>query len=140
MHDSDLLSQFEACMLPGEFWTHRAHVRVAYLYLSQLPFDEAIVKLRQGIKAYNSSRNVEESATSGYNDTTTVAFAHIVAATIAAYGRAFPVATSDEFCDTHGQLMSPKILRMFYSPERRMHPDAKAKFIEPDLAPLPKIV
>ena len=29
------------------------------------------------------------------------------------------------------------LLRFFYSPERRSHPDAKTVFIEPDLAPLP---
>ena len=139
MHDADLLSQFEACTLPGDLWTHRAHVRVAYLYLSSCPFEDAIGKLRVGIKRYNASRGVEESATSGYNETTTIAFAHIVAATIAGYGSAFPVSNSDEFCDTHPQLMSPKVLRLYYSPERRMHPDAKTRFVEPDLSPLPKI-
>lgn len=137
MLDSDLLQQFESCTLPGEYWTHRGHVKVAYLYLSQYSFDEGLEMLRTGIQKYNASRGVEESATSGYNETTTVAFAWLVASTIAANGKA---STADEFCDTQPQLMSPKILRLFYSPERRMHPDAKHAFVEPDLAPLPEIL
>jgi hypothetical protein len=38
----------------------------------------------------------------------------------------------------HPQLMSKHVLRLFYSPAGRMHPEAKATFIEPDLAPLPE--
>ena len=37
------------------------------------------------------------------------------------------------------QLMTRHALRLFYSPRRRMHPQAKSKFIDPDLSPLPVI-
>lgn len=137
MIDADLLTQFEACTLPGDLWTHRAHVKVAYIYISQFPFPVALGKIRDGIQKYNASRGIDESPTSGYNETTTVAFAHLVASMIAAYGSS---PTADEFCDAQPQLMSPKILRLFYSPDCRMHPDAKHSFVEPDLAPLSKIL
>lgn len=75
----------------------------------------------------------------GYNETTTRAFLQVIAATDAAYDRTFPARTSEEFCEIHPQLMSAKLLRLYYSPERRMFPEAKATFVEPDLAPLPKI-
>ena len=55
-----------------------------------------------------------------------------------AYEEVFPVSCSREFCDTHPQLMTKHILRFFYTSKRRMHPNAKEMFIEPDLAPLPK--
>ena len=96
--------------------------------------------MRRGIKAYNAANNVPESATSGYNETTTVAFLRLIAATMAAYSREFPTPTADSFCDAHPQLMTRSVLRLFYSRRRRMHPDAKSKFVEPDLAPLPRIV
>jgi hypothetical protein len=64
---------------------------------------------------------------------------HLIAATRQAYRHTHPVKTADEFCDMHPQLMTKHALRLFYSPTRRMHPEAKAKFIEPDLAPLPKL-
>jgi len=43
------------------------------------------------------------------------------------------------FCDTHPQLQTCHCLRFFYTPKRRMEPRAKTEFIEPDLAPLPRI-
>ena len=140
MDDAELLRQFQDVTLPFTLWTHRAHVKIAYLHLQKYPFDEALSRICIGIKRYNAANNVPESQTSGYNQTTTVAFLHLVAAVMRAYELAFPVRTADEFCDTHPQLMSKHILRFFYSPIRRMHSDAKTKFIEPDLAPLPKII
>ncbi len=127
MDDAELLRHFEARTLPFAQWTHRAHVRVAYLYLQRHPFPQALDRLRAGIQAYNAANNVPEGPTSGYNETTTVAFLHLIAATLAAYGSVMPT-----------QLLTRHALRLFYSPQRRMHPSAKTQFIEPDLAPLPQ--
>jgi hypothetical protein len=139
MTDDDLLQAFEARTLPFEQWTHRAHVKVAFTYLRRHPFDVAMEKMRTGVKAYNAIQNVPEGPTSGYNETTTHAFMHLISATFHAYGETFPTPTADGFCDTHPQLMTRHALRLFYSPGRRMHPLAKTQFIEPDLSPLPKI-
>ena len=56
-----------------------------------------------------------------------------------AYGTVIPTADSEAFCDMHPQLLNRNILRLFYSPERRMHPDAKTRFVEPDLTDLPTV-
>jgi len=137
--DREFLGKFEACNIPFAQWTHRAHVRVAYLYLLQHPFDDALSRIRAGIQRYNAANKVPESSTSGYNETTTHAFLHLVAAVMRAYGVTFPCPTADSFCETHPQLMTRHALRFFYSSERRTHPLAKTQFIAPDLAPLPKI-
>jgi hypothetical protein len=139
MSDADFLQRFESLTLPFAEWTHRAHVKVAYLYLRAHPFDEALGRMRRGIRTYNAANNVPESATSGYNETTTHAFLHLMAATMAAYGLTHPADTADAFCDTHPQLMTRHALRQFYTPARRMDPRAKVQFVEPDLAPLPRI-
>ena len=67
-------------------------------------------------------------------------FSKRLRSTMAAYSGEFPTPTADAFCEVHPQLMARSVLRLFYSPRRRMHPDAKTKFVEPDLAPLPRIV
>ncbi len=139
MDDRSFLKSFEDLTLPFKQWTHRAHVKMSYLYLSSQPFDVALDRIRSGIKAYNAHNNVPESPTSGYNETTTVAFAHLIAAVMRAYDKTHPVKSADEFCDMHPQVMSKHVLRFFYSPQRRMHPLAKTQFIEPDLAPPPRI-
>jgi hypothetical protein len=138
--DRALLQQFESRSLPFEQWTHRAHVRVAYLYLSQHPFDTALEHMRRGVQRYNAANHVPESPTSGYNETTTRAFLHLIAAVKAAYAETHPVESSDAFCDAHPQLMTKHALRLFYSPQRRMDPSAKTQFVPPDLAPLPRII
>jgi hypothetical protein len=138
--DAELLRRFEDCTLPFAQWTHRCHVKVAYLYLRQLNFDDALMRIRATINAYNAANHVPESPTSGYNETTTHAMLHLIAAVMRAYGSTFPTETSDAFCDAHPQLMTRHILRLFYSPARRMDPLAKTRFVEPDLAPLPKIL
>ncbi len=139
MDDAQLIEQFESLALPFAEWTHRAHVRVAYCYLSRLSLEEGTAKLRAGIKRYNAANNVPEGPTSGYNETTTVAFAKLIYATIHAYGKAMPTVDSQAFCDLHTQLMNRQVLRLFYSPQQRMHPDAKTQFVEPDLTALPNI-
>jgi hypothetical protein len=140
LNDHEFLRRFEDCSLPFDRWTHRAHLKVAFLYLRDHPFDEALAKMRAGIKSYNAAHHVPDSHTRGYNETTTCAMMQLVAATAATYGSTFPTPTADAFCDAHPQLMNKHVLRLFYSPERRMHPDAKMRFIEPDLTRLPSIL
>ena len=140
MTDEELTIAFETCSLPRELWTHRAHVRVAFVYLRRHTFDVALDKVRSGIQAYNAHSQVPENQTSGYNETTTHAFLHLIHATMAAYERIYPTPTGDSFCDRHPQLMTPQVLRLFYSPKQRTHPLAKTQFVEPDLCPLPRIL
>jgi hypothetical protein len=140
MTDEELLGRFERCELTHWEWNHEAHVRVAYMYVSGNPFETAMDKIRSGIQRLNSVHCVPETAIRGYNETTTPAFAQLIASTISAYGEALPTLDSLMFCQTHPHLMQKTILRLYYSPARRIHPDAKAHFIEPDLAPLPTIL
>jgi hypothetical protein len=139
MDDIELRRRFEDCTLPFEQWTHRAHVRVAYCYLSSYPLPEATDRVRAGIKAYNAANRVPEGPMSGYNETTTVAFMRLIDAVRQAYSAIMPTADSEAFCEKHPQFLHREILRLFYSPQRRLHPDAKTRFVEPDLTALPSI-
>ena len=74
MNDQEFLSRFEDCTLPFAEWTHRAHVKVAFLYVRDNSFERAIEKICAGINAYNAVNDVPEGPMVGYNETTTVAF------------------------------------------------------------------
>jgi hypothetical protein len=138
--DEHLIESFEAGSIPLNQWNQRTHVSIAFLMLRQGGFEEALDRLREGIKAFNERNGIEDSPTGGYNETTTVAMLRLIQATMRACGGVFPAHCAAEFCDLHPQLMSKHVLRFFYSPERRMDPDAKKRFVEPDLAPLPVVV
>jgi hypothetical protein len=137
MDDETFLKSFEDRTLPFDQWHHRAHIKVAYLYLRQHCLETAIKQVRAGIKALNVAHQVPEAPDRGYHETMTQAWVRLVHLTLCEYG---PGETADAFFEQHPQLSQKKVLRFFYSRERFMSPQAKVEFLEPDLAPLPKSV
>ena len=71
----EMVRLFESCELPGERWTHRAHLAVAATYLGRYPLSEATDRARDHIRRYNESRG----NTTGYHETITVVFMRLVA-------------------------------------------------------------
>jgi hypothetical protein len=136
MDDATFLNAFEARRISRADWTHRAHVKIAYLYLRQFPLPIAIEKVRAGIQALNAANGVADTPTGGYHETTTLAWVRIVHATLAEHG---PAASADAFIEAHPPLAQKNLLRQFYSEERFASPEAKWDFVEPDLAPLSSI-
>jgi hypothetical protein len=136
--DGELLSRFEQQAIPRPEWTHRAHVMVAYLYVRDLDFEEALDQIRSGIKALNAANGVEEGPLMGYHETITVAFARIIAGVVAGHHPQRDL-SAEEFCDKHPELMCSKLFRLFYSPQVLGSPRAKVSFLQPDIAQLPAI-
>jgi hypothetical protein len=129
--DEEFLQMFEQCSLSGKCWTHVAHVRMAWLQMERSSsFEEALERIRTGIMAFNSSvKSV------GYHETITVAFARL----IHHKRQTEPTATWQDFIVKHSDLVSKEnpILNFYYSPEVLSSQDAHAKFVEPNLKPLP---
>jgi hypothetical protein len=132
--DDRLLQQFEDCSYPFDEWHHRAHVRVAWIYLTRFGLEAAEQRLRAGIQTYNAAHGVVDGPASGYHETMTMAWLRVIHATMAIYGAG---ETSEEFFDFHPQLSQKKILRLFYSPGRFTSAEAKRAFLEPDLTDFP---
>lgn len=129
MTDEDFLAAFEGCTIPKADWTHEAHVRMAWLYLSRLPLPAALQKARSGIARYNRSLG----NTTGYHDTVTVAAVRVIASRMAAgEGYAAFLVRNRDLIDN---LM--EVLRGYYSDARLKSDEAVAEFVEPDRAPLP---
>lgn len=103
MNDADLLTAFEDCSLPIEQWTHRAHIRVAYLFASTHDFVSAVDRMREKIKAYNKAIDTPEAIDRGYHETITQAFMRLV---FAANLQTGPHGSSDDFCDSHPELLT----------------------------------
>jgi len=151
LSDEEFLRQFETSTLPYAHWTHRAHLRVGYLYVTRLGLTEAIPKVAAGIRAYNQAQGIVDTPTSGYHETMTVAWLHLVAAMIAEYGptgtiengveSGMPVrglTPAEQFLEAQTQLREKKLLRLFYSRARLCSPEAKSTFVPPDLTPFPR--
>jgi hypothetical protein len=135
MDDATFLKRFEACQFSPDQWHHREHIRAAYLYLRRYPFKRALQRIRQGIQALNASQHVPESRTRGYHETMTQAWLSLVFLILREYG---PEKTAEKFYQEHPELGQKRALRFFYSQKQLMSARAKAVFVKPDLAPLPK--
>jgi len=135
MDDETFLKLFESAELPLDQWHHPEHIKVAYLYLRRYPFETAMDRIREKIKAQNMAHKVPESPTRGYHETMTQAWLRLVHVTLCEYG---PAETADDFYEQSPQLTQKKTLRLFYSKEVFMSLPAKYEFFEPDLAPLPR--
>ena len=129
--DADFLRRFEQAAIPSDEWTHRDHVRMAFLYLRERPFDEALEAIRRGIRALNAANGV----TVGYHETLTVAWARVVDAALTSYG---PSDDFEAFARQNEHLLAKSLLRVFYSRPLIFSDAARADFVEPDLAPLPE--
>lgn len=128
MTDAEFLLAFEERTFPFSLWTHETHVRMAWLYLSRHDYLEAIAKIRRGIQRYAGANGKAH----GYHETLTVAWARIVLSRLGPR-------TFEKFKAANAELFdraSDPILR-HYRRETIDALEARAAFVEPDLAPLP---
>jgi hypothetical protein len=133
MTDAEFLAAFRAQAISQSDWTHRAHVRAAYLHLCEMPIENAMGAMREGIKKLNASHGLVETPERGYHETLTRAWLTVIGATIRSRGRA---ETFEAFAAAHPHLLCSTLLRVFYSP-KGMPPEARYSFVEPDLTALP---
>ncbi|MGH7244629.1 MAG: hypothetical protein ACREJD_14550 [Phycisphaerales bacterium] len=128
------LQNFESCSIPREEYTHRAHLTVAYLYLRAHPLSDAIIKMRTGIHRFNAAKGIENTPTGGYHETLTIAWMRVIDGTMKSYGS---LGSPDELLAQHPHLLCVTLLRLFYTRDRIMSAEARASWVEPDLARLP---
>jgi len=134
LDDATLLEAFETATLPLAAWDHRGHVRVIWIYLERHGLAEATDRMRSGLQHFVAAHGVPVGPTMGYHETLTVAWARVTEATRRHYGAEVD---SRAFCDAHPQLMVKTLLRVFYSRPHILSDEARGRFVEPDLAPLP---
>jgi hypothetical protein len=129
--DDEFLSAFQDRTLPAAEWTHRAHVRMAWLYLNRLSLGRALHKVRAGIRRYNAVQGSD-----GYHDTITAAYVRLIHSRMA--GSDGPE-TFAAFCERNPDLLdrSLDLLLRHYDRATLFSLRAKERFIEPDLEPLP---
>ena len=133
MDDPAFLHAFRTHQIAAGDWTHRAHVRAAYLTLLEVPLDVAVAAMRDGIRALNLAHGLVETPDRGYHETLTRAWVTIIDATLRTRGRAD---TFGAFAAEHPHLLCRTTLRLFYSPQG-MPQRARYEWVEPDLTPLP---
>ena len=75
----DFVARFRERTLPKSEWTHAAHLSVGAWHVHRYGVEEAVNRLRQGIRALNDSHGTANTDSSGYHETITRAYAHLIA-------------------------------------------------------------
>jgi hypothetical protein len=134
MTDDDLWDRFQRAALPHAEWNHRAHVRVAWMYLRHNSLDHAHILMRVAIIRLNASHGLVESPTRGYHETMTHVWLRLVSAAM----RATPDhVASTSFLEVHAESLGKDAPLRHYTRELLLSPTARARFVEPDVLPLP---
>ena len=133
LSDEELWLAFGASQLPAADWTHRAHLRVAWMFLKRYPLDEAHVLMRVGIIRLNVFHGLVETPSRGYHDTLTRVWLSLVAARM----KTTDAPSSGAFVDACIDSLGKDAVLRHYSRELVMSVRARAIFVEPDLVPLP---
>jgi len=131
----DLTDRFVACLIPKREWTHQAHLLVGLWHVHRFGADEAMARLRTGIRRLNEHHGTPNSATEGYHETITRAYVLLLSEFLAAEPAKIPLSGSA------GRLLASPLaerdaLLRFYSRERLMSPEARAQWVEPDIMAL----
>jgi hypothetical protein len=130
-----LVERFETATLPHAEWTHHAHLTVALWYASHNSPGAALALMRTGILRLNEAHGVVTTPTRGYHETITRFYMHMVGCHVEREGVAGDWA---ERANRWIQMCGARGLPLrYYSEARLRSAEARAGWIEPDLAPLP---
>lgn len=126
MTDNDLIEKFESCTLSPESFSHREHVRLAWLYLRSYPTLEALAKFCFGLKRFADGIGKADL----YHETITWAYMLLIRERMART----EAGNWEEFAAANPDLLDRKtnILNQYYQQETLNSALAKQVFIFPD--------
>jgi hypothetical protein len=131
----DLAARFQSCTLLKTEWTHQAHLAVGLWHVHRYGAEEALLRMRNGIRRLNESLGGVNSTTNGYHETITVAYVTLLAQYLEICPRELSLTQCVERL-LESPLADRNALFTSYSRERLMSVAARMGHVEPDLAPV----
>ena len=130
--DRRFCADFAACRVHPSAFDHRAHIRLAYTYLAEHDADTALTLMRRALLAFIQHNKIPVAK---YHETLTrawiLAVRHFMAIS--------PVAESAaSFMASNPSMLDSKIMLTHYSTEVLFSPEARARFVEPNLELIPR--
>jgi len=132
IEDRSFRESFETARLEPASFRHREHLRLAYAYLVENDTDTAVERMRKALLEFLRKHGIDPSK---YHETMTrawiLAVHHFMAITP-------PCPSADAFIGANPRMLDPKIMLTHYSADLLFSPEAREKFVEPDLERIPK--
>ena len=131
--DRRFRDDFEAGRVRKEDFNHRAHVRLAYVYLADHDAETAVDRMRAALLAFLKHHAIDPAK---YHETMTRAWILAVRHFMEISTRGS--ADADAFITANPVLLDAKIMMTHYSAGLLFSADARSRFVEPDLDGIPR--
>ncbi|KAK3090976.1 hypothetical protein FSP39_016164, partial [Pinctada imbricata] len=118
--DEIFLKAFEDATLPFEDWTHEAHLRMAWNYITEHGKEGATPLIRKGILRFNKQN--KEKIKFGYHETITMFYTNMVADAVKNTGL---INSFEEFLEKNKYLLDRTITTKYYSKEKLFSDEAR---------------
>ena len=130
--DTAFRQSFEAFEVELADFDHAAHVRLAYIYLCEQTTEAAAESMKHSLLGFLNHLGV---GTAKYHETITRAWIMAV--------RHFmelsqPCSSAAEFIERNPRLLDTKIMLNHYSAEVLFSPEARGRFVAPDIEAIPR--
>jgi len=123
---------------PAAAFTHQAHLAVALAYLERYGLQAATSRMRQGLLAFlRRALGDDAAAQVRYRETITVFWLRLLAAALAGTDARRPL--HERVNALLVRYRDATVIRRYYSEARLYAPEARDRFLEPDLRPLPPL-
>lgn len=134
LNDDDFLNAFELCTLTN--WSHKTHLRMAWLYLTRNDRRVAVNKIFDGIKNFIQRSPIARKTT--FHFTMTYFWIQMVDLAIA---QSQNERNFDAFLGSNPHLMNGGLFLEYYRKETLLNnPVARQEMVLPDIKPLPTMV
>lgn len=130
--DEFFRERFEACELSAADFPHRAHLRLAYIYLALYPPEVAQEKMETALRKFLAHLGAPPSK---FHHTLTAAWMRAVRHFMDRVG---PTESFAGFAERAAPLLDKDIMLTHYTPDLLWSEEARARFVEPDLQPIPR--
>ena len=130
--DRRFRQRMEAGEFPAAEFDHRAHLRLAYIYLAENNPDQSTELMRDTLNRFLVHNGVDPSK---YHATITRAW---ILAVHHFMHRSGGTASADELIDAFPDMLDSKIMLTQYSADLLFSDEARAAFDAPDLEPIPR--
>jgi hypothetical protein len=132
-----LLAAFHDATLPRSAWNHRAHMTAALSFGRAFAPADALDAMRAGILRFNAAAGIENTPDSGYHETITRFYMHIVRLHVEREPTpASRAADANALMERWGR---PNLPLDYWSRERLFSREARAAWLPPDLRELPAL-
>ena len=130
--DHEFKEQFETCKLPVSGFNHRAHLRLAYIYLTENNDETAYQLMRGSLHGFLEHNGVDLSK---FHETITRAWLLAVRHFMEKDSGA---ESANSFIDCNPKMLDKDIMMTHYSAEVLFSNEARKDFVAPNLDPIPR--